>query len=91
MGWNFQEITISAGEDDGEDDLGQVNQEDAEPTPTIWTPTGLARPDSFDEDYIFIDGQWQEVAGQLVSAGGGRYNQQLVIVGQNKIFFEEYV
>lgn len=54
----------------------------------FWVP-GLWAWDGDVGDYVFTDGAWAEY-GALIAIGGGRYNQQLVAVGHNCVYFEEY-
>jgi hypothetical protein len=71
------------------------------PTPDPVTPTVPdTRPVDFDNDLIWVPGEWNgdvytpphwdEIAGNYVAAGGGRYNQNLVVAGHNLIYFEEF-
>ena len=59
-----------------------------------------ARPDDYDEDLIWVPGEWDgddytppawdDIPGNYAAAGGGRYNQNLVAVGHNLVYYEEF-
>jgi hypothetical protein len=65
-------------------------------TPTI--PD--TRPVDYDNDLYWVPGEWvddvytpphwDEAPLSIVAAGGGRWNQNLVVAGHNLIYYEEY-
>jgi len=69
-----------------------------EPSDTIDFPP--TRPDDYDDDLHWVPGEWDgdeytpphwdEIPGNYVAAGGGRFNQNLVVAGNNKIYYEDY-
>jgi len=58
------------------------------------------RPVDYDPDLVWVPGEWDgdeytpphwdEIPGNYVAAGGGRFNQNLVVAGNNKIYYEDY-
>jgi len=67
--------------------------------PTASSPFVADRPDDYDEDATWVPGEWNGAVytpptwgdpgdGNLVASGGGRWNQQAIFVGNNKIYFE---
>jgi hypothetical protein len=58
------------------------------------------RPGDYDDDLywvpgkwtddVYTPGHWDEAPLSIVAAGGGRWNQNLVVAGHNLIYYEEF-
>jgi hypothetical protein len=71
------------------------------PPPDPVTPTiPDTRPVDYDNDLYWVPGvwvddvyippHWAETPITIVAAGGGRYNQNLVVAGHNLVYYEEF-
>jgi len=63
-----------------------------------FTPFPTSRPDDYVPDDVWDPkaddgeggkGAWTDLPWDLVTLGGGRYNQQIVVLGHRKIYFQE--
>ena len=43
----------------------------------------------YDPDWVYIENEWVDIEGVFAVAGGGRWNNQIVFVGKDTIYFEE--
>jgi hypothetical protein len=63
--------------------INPIEQGDA--TQTLF---GIDRPGTYDPDQVYLENAWTDIAGQDAFAGGGRWQQQLVVVGKDVIYYE---
>ena len=89
MTWETFEITIAAAGGGGLPGagIGEIDQIDA--TQSNKDGFGGDRPSGYGSDQVYVENAWEDIAGQLVVAGGGRWQQQLIFVGKGVIYFEE--
>jgi len=54
----------------------------------VWTSVTRGRPPSYDEDLAWdvVNGEWAEIS-ELVVAGGGSMQSQIVLVGHSAIYY----
>jgi hypothetical protein len=70
------------------------------PPDPIIPPVPEEDPEVVNDDLFWIPGHWDgdvytpptwgETPGNYVAAGGGRYNQNLVVAGRNLVYYEEF-
>jgi len=68
--------------------------------PDSLTTFPSSRPVAYDEDKVwtpdnwtgevYTPSEWSEPDGVYVSSGGGRFHEQLVVAGNQKIYYEAF-
>jgi hypothetical protein len=57
--------------------------------PVDYDPDLIWTPDDWTDD-VYTPPEWSEPAGVYVAAGGGRYNQNLIAVAKDLVYYEEF-
>jgi hypothetical protein len=74
----------------------QIRGTGSVPAPQIINPFPAERPDDYDPDQTWQPGEWDgndytegEFATDYQAAGGGRWGQQLVVAGNDRVYYEQ--